>query len=160
MAIITYFAYQLSFKQAIGAFRLHSQLQLEQFQVDDADGSLQQLSKKNSFYLDVLKGYRIKPSEDESRLWHSISGMAIRKGVQITFNPSPQPLGDTVLSTQQIVHRQFIFKGSYFNIIKLLDTISISKGLGRISTLKLTADTENERKNQLHMELSLAGVVR
>lgn len=158
--IVLCIAYQFSFKHTFDAIALNHQLKREQVNDQTIDGSFPQINRKNSFYLDVLKGYKVKKEDRENRLWQAISGMALVNDVEIGFNPNQVLVTDTLTIQNGIVSQQFNFKGSYFHLVKLLDTISKTNGIGKISDLKLSNKKDNEHKEDggLKMQLTLVGV--
>jgi hypothetical protein len=160
MMVICYMAYQLSFKQALTAFMLSKELQKEKVGVSNFDSSFPQVSKANAFYLSALKGYNVKQEDRENRLWQSVSGMAIANDVSISFAPNLTLVSDTLTIRKGIIN-EFTFKANYFSIVKLIDTISRSKEIGKISYLKLSSKKDAEKgKDELTLNLSLVGLER
>lgn len=161
MLAVTYLAYQFSFEKAISAFALNRQLKAAQQPGQEPDAAFPQLERKHAFYQSVLKGYKVRTEDRENRLWQSVSAMAIAKNVEINFSPNIITAEkDTSEIARGIVSQKFIFKGSYFNIVKLLDTLAKSSGIGKIAGAKLMKKTVNgneEKTDKLNLELQLVG---
>jgi hypothetical protein len=161
MIIVLYIAYQFSFKHTFDAIVLNQQLKREQVNDQASDGGFTQINQKNKFYLSAIKSYKVKKEDRENRLWQAVSGMAVANDVDISFNPNLALVtADTITVKNGIVSQQFNFKGNYFNLVKLLDTISKTDGIGKISDLKLSTKKDNEPKvdGGLKMQLTLVGV--
>ncbi|CAH0304185.1 hypothetical protein SRABI27_04858 [Pedobacter sp. Bi27] len=161
MAMVVYLAYVFSFEKAISAVALNRQLKQTEHIGQEPDAAFPQLEKKHAFYQAVLKGYKVRREDRENRLWQSISAMAIAKNVDINFSPN---LGNVEKDTSElargIVVQKFIFKGKYFDMVKLLDTLEKSQGIGRISGAKLMKKKENgseEKSDKLTLELQIVG---
>jgi hypothetical protein len=160
MIIVLYIAYQFSFKHTLQAIVLNRQLQNEGLNNRDLAGSLPQIEYQHTFYLTALKSYQVKKLDRDSRLWQAVSGMTLVNSVAISFNPSPAFSADTTAIKDSIVSQQFSFKGNYFNLVKLLDTLSKANGIGKITDLKLATKKESQGKGDggLTMQLTLVGV--
>ncbi|TKC04533.1 hypothetical protein FA048_19530 [Pedobacter polaris] len=160
VVVVLYIAYNFSFKHTFDAIVLNHQLKKEQVNDQAADGSFPQINRKNKFYLSALKSYKVKKEDRENRLWQAVSGMALGNDIEISFNPNPLIIADTMAVQNGIVSQQFAFKGNYFNLVKLLDTISKADGIGKVSDLKLSTKKDNQSKadENLNMQLTLVGI--
>lgn len=72
-------------------------------------------------------------------------------------------VADTAAKSSAIHQQQFIFRGGYFHLVKLLDTLSKSEGLGKIAQLTITSPKNEgvkENANTLSMQLGLTAVER
>jgi len=150
MGLLVCFAYVFSFKPAFNAVVLHHQLENEQSDDHNGDLAFSQLEKKNGFYQQVLSAYQVKKEERENRLWQTISAISVAKAVEISYNPTTQVLLDSSLVKLGVVNQQFSFKGDYFQLVSLLDTLSKSKGIGELTELKLGLKKE-ERQGSNHI---------
>jgi hypothetical protein len=161
MVVVVYLASVFSFEKAISAIALNRQLKAAQQPSQEPDAAFPQLERKHAFYQSVLKGYKVRTEDRENRLWQSVSAMAIAKNVDINFSPNLNSVEkDTSEIARGIVAQKFIFKGSYFNIVKLLDTLAKSPGIGKIAGAKLmkkTANGNEEKTDKLNLELQLVG---
>ncbi len=158
MVVLLYIAYVFSLKHTFEAIRLNSQLKKEQNAAQSEDSTFPQVSRKNAFYANALKSYQVKKEDRENRLWQAVSGMASAQNVQVNFSTNTQHVADTVALQQGMVAQQFTFKGNYFNLVKLLDTLSKSSGVGKIAEMKLSDKKElgaKEKTGQLTLLLTL-----
>lgn len=163
MLLLLYIAYVFSLKHTITAMQLNSQLKKEQEAAQTEDSTFPQISRKNNFYTNALKSYKVKKEDRENRLWQAVSNMALSQNVKIGFNPSQPLIADTIALQQGVVAQQFTFKGNYFNMVKLLDTLSKSKGIGKISELKLSDKKDLDSKDklgQLTLQLNLSAIAQ
>ncbi|MBB6239888.1 hypothetical protein HDC90_004550 [Pedobacter sp. AK013] len=162
MIVVVYLAYVFSFEKAISAIALNRQLKAAQQLGQEPDAAFPQLERKHAFYQSVLKGYRVRQEDRENHLWQSVSAMAIAKNVEINFSPNITTAEkDTSEIARGIVIQKFIFKGKYFDMVKLLDTLEKSQGIGRISGAKLMkkkANGNEEKTDKLTLELQLVGI--
>jgi len=159
--LVLYVAYVFSFKHAIEAYGLNKSLKKEaSLQMEDA--AYPHLNKKYNFYQKVLADYRVKKEEMDTKVWQAVSDMAVSKQVKISYNPMPQTT-DTATVTNAIRQQQFVFRGGYFNIVKLLDTLSKSEGLGKIAQLTIASpknEGSKENNQALSMQLGISAVER
>ncbi|MEE1945896.1 hypothetical protein VRU48_12315 [Pedobacter sp. KR3-3] len=158
MVALLYIAYVFSLKHTFEAMRLNRQLKKEQSAAQSEDSTFPQVSRKNTFYANALKSYQVKKEDRENRLWQTVSGMASAQNVQVNFSTNTQSVTDTIALQQGMVAQQFTFKGNYFNLVKLLDTLSKSTGIGKIGEMKLSDKQElgtKEKTGQLTLQLTL-----
>jgi hypothetical protein len=163
MLLVLYIAYLFSFKQTLEAIKLNNALKDEQGAVNNPDGSFPQINRESAFYTTVIKGYKIEKNDYENRMWQAISGMATAQGVQISFNPTPQLATDTLAAQNGVISQQYNFKGSYFNLVKLLDTLGKSRGMGKVATMKLMAQKEmgsETTAERLVLQVTVKGLVK
>ncbi|WP_443946606.1 hypothetical protein ACJVDH_05730 [Pedobacter sp. AW1-32] len=160
---ILYIAYLCSFKAAISAYTTNRQLANPKTETV-SESVLSQVEQKHKFYQQILKKYRTRKEDRESRIWQSISAMAMANNVEISFKPKKLESTAEVDSTTLVkgsFESQFNLKGKYANLVRLLDTLSKSEGIGRISKLSISEISDNgQRKtnDQLSAELSLRGL--
>ncbi|QDW25191.1 hypothetical protein FFJ24_010360 [Pedobacter sp. KBS0701] len=164
MLLVLYLAYLLSFKKAISAAVLNAQLKAVGESGAEPPLAIAQLEREHGFYLAVLKGYQVRSEDRESRLWQSVSGMAITTGTAIGFSPETvTALSDTATADSIMLFDSFTFSGRYNNLVRLLDTLSKAKGIGRIAAAKLgreTASSNREAKEKLVLKLKMAAIRR
>lgn len=134
--MVIYIAYRFSFSHAIEAYQLNSRLKKEAV-LQNSDAAYPHLNKKYLFYQKVLAGYGMKKEDMDTKLWQTVSDIAIGQKVSINYDPSQIPLDSTL---NNIYIQQFGFKGDYVNIVRLLDTLSKTDDVGRISTFSLSID--------------------
>ncbi|MBB2145775.1 hypothetical protein GM921_09775 [Pedobacter sp. LMG 31464] len=163
MLIVAYIAFRCSFVPALKAVQLNRELQQVQGGHKVSGSSFVQLNAEHEFYLRALKGYKVKKEDRENRLWQTVSGMALANDLQISFDPDLKVPTDTSAVSNGVVAQQFKFKGSYVNLVKLLDTLSKSSGIGKISQVKLSVKIENEvsmATNSLTLQVTLVAIVQ
>lgn len=161
--VILYITYSFSFRHTVDAIILNHELKTAQLNNQITDGSFPQLKRKNDFYVTALKGYKVKKDDRENRLWQALSGMALANDTEIGFNAGTNLPADTLAVQNGIVDQQFHFKGNYFNLVKLLDTVSSSSGIGKISEFRLTSKPENTSVNdtdKLTLKLTLTAIAK
>lgn len=161
MALVLYLSYIFSFKQTIDAIITNNELRKAGKDEGFSDSALPQIRRKNSFYQEVLKGYRIRKQDSENHIWQSVSGMAVAERVLISFDPEDKGLPvDTGKFTKDLVRKQFLLKGNYFNITRFLDTLSRAKGVGRLSELNLSMKKnqfQDDDRKDLNLAITLVG---
>lgn len=164
MLLVLYLAYVLSFKKAISAAVLNTQLKAVGAGGTEPPLAVAQLEREHGFYLAVLKGYQVRSEDRESRLWQSVSGMAITTGTAIGFSPETvTAFSDTAAVDSTVIFDRFTFSGGYKNLVRLLDTLSKAKGIGRIAAANLGKEkvsSQDEGKEKLVLRLKMAGVGR
>lgn len=162
MFLMVYIAYVFSFSPTLKAILIHQQLSSEKQAAQGSDALLPQITSKNSYYLEAIKAYHVKNEDHEAKLWQAVSGIALAKNVAINFTPNTQAITDSVSLKNKLFVQQFSFKGSYVDQVKLLDSVSKTKGIGLITELKLYIPKENagaEKDKALTLQLSLLGLL-
>lgn len=157
--VVFYIAYIFSFKHAFEAYQLHRSLQKEA-SLQLADAAYPHLNKKHSFYQSVLKGYQVKKGEMDTKTWQAVSDLAVGQQVRVSYSPAPQAL-DTASASNAIQSQQFVLRGSYASLVKLLDTLNKSHHIGKITQLEMASPKpteENFDKGKLTMRLTLSAV--
>lgn len=159
--VVMYMAYRFSFGHAIAAYHLNGSLKKEAgLQLEDA--AYPHLNKKHIFYSKVLESYKVKKAEMDTKIWQAISDMAVAQQVKVAYNPTASAALDTT-AQQNIFEQQFSFKGKYFELVKLLDTLSKSTQIGKVSQMTVAAPKEQQAvkvKDQLEMKLTLSAVTQ
>lgn len=161
MLSLIYIAYTFSFGKTIDSLRLNNQLKNEKQTVDGLDSTLPQTLRKKSFYEEATKSYWVKKDDRETRLWQVLSGIAVLKKVSISFGNDFKTEADTAEVKYHIFRQKFMLKGSYFDLISVLDSIHRTSGIGRISSLKFLVKKENEfekRSKKLILQLEFSGI--
>lgn len=156
--LICYFAYQLSFRRTFEAIVLYWELLEEQEVIGNTYGATSQTGVKNDFYIKVLGSYGIKSEDSEGAIWESISGISQAKGVSIGFNPSSKLLPDSLEIKNNIFRRDFSFKGNYFELIALVDSISRTMGIGKVASLRISVPKETKIEEELELKLTVMGI--
>ena len=163
MALTTYVAYVFSFRHAFEAIKLNNQLNVEKNEDQSLAVSYPQIEDQNQFYITALKAYHVKKEDRENRLWQAISGIAVNKGVAIGFVPSTPAIVDTVVVQKGMVAQQFTLKGNYFNIVKSLDSIGRTTGIGRVAEFRLAVDKSSgsaPTSEQLTLQLLMVALAK
>lgn len=158
--LVCYLAYQLSFRNTIMAISLYHQLGIEQRSVEAVDGSFAQVRDKDNFYSKVVGAYYMRSDDLAGRLWESVSGVSVAKGVGIGFNPNSQLIADSLETKNKLFRQEYSFKGNYANLVNLVDSISKTQGIGKISALRIFVPKEVKVEGELQLKLSLAGIQR
>jgi len=160
--VVFYVCYIFAFRQTLVAFQLNRTLSGEDKVEKGIGYSYPYLQKKDFFYRDVVNLYRLRDGDIEQRLWQAVSGVAIASKVDITLDPQVA-IADSMV-VDHISEHAFSFNGSYFALVKLLDTLHKTPGIGRISKLKI-----EKRRNpadpsaqpaQLDMGITFSGLTR
>lgn len=159
--LLLYIAYQFSFKNAFEAMRLNSQLQKDKHSESGQTFSYPQIERKDEFCAAIIRRYKVKKEDRENYLWQSLSGMAIANHVEISFAQGNVLSADTSALSKGTVVNQFNFRGPYVNVVRLLDTVSKSPGIGKIHMLKLESPRKEGQKGdagKLTLVLGLKGL--
>ncbi len=161
MVVLFYLAYIFSFKHTLAAISLNRQLTNEQNNAQGTTESFSQIDRKNKFYLQALKSYQVKKEDRENKLWQAVSGMAMANEVAISFNPNAIPVADSTAITNAMVQQQFSFKGNYFKLVKLVDSLSKTKSIGQLAELRLFTNKDSQTQTkQLNLQVKLVAVER
>jgi len=156
--IILYISYQFSFSLAFSAWWLNRTLSHETERHQD-DAAYPHLNQKHLFYQKTLADYKVRTGTMDTETWQVLSGMAVANNLRITYVPNK--LTADTSSSQKVLSQQYQFKGSYFSVVKLLDTLTKTQRVGKISGVsiglpKQTSEDKNDRL--LEMILTLKAI--
>ena len=153
MVGILYISYRLSFQHTLAAYSLNYKLRNEaSIQRDDA--AYPNLSKKSNFYQTAISNYKIKSDEMDTKVWQRVSEIASGSQVRIAYDPIQQ-IPDTGINIHKVHNQNFVFRGRYFQFVKLLDTLSSSAGMGQLSQLniRIPKESNTDRKELLTLKV-------
>lgn len=157
MIFVLYVCFVFSFRATLAAINLNRKLKSEHIEVEKLGGDIQ-IVRKHNYYSTAVRGYKLKKEDWENRLWNTVSGMALANNVSIGFVPNPVNVTDTLV-LNGLAMQQFSFKGNYFNLVKLLDTMSKTSG-ARIADLKLlNSKDEKADADKLSMHITLVALL-
>ncbi len=156
--IILYISYHFSFSLVFSAWWLNRTLSQESKQHQD-EAAYPHLNQKHQFYQKVLADYKVKPGTMDTEAWQALSEMAVANNLRITY--MPLKLNADTSSSQKVLSQQYQFKGSYFSIVKLLDTVAKTDRIGKISAVAIglpKQTSEGEKRDLLEMTLTLKAI--
>ncbi|MDN3588106.1 hypothetical protein QWY86_15590 [Pedobacter aquatilis] len=156
MAFMAYMAWAFSFKNAISAMLLNRELSGKESKGRQQDSASPFVLRKHEFYLGVVKSYKVKQADVEGHIWQVLSGIAVHHAAEISLEPALEVVADTV---QQVNAYDFVFKGNYAQLVKVLDSTNASPGIGRLSAIELSrSPLADEPSDQLRLKLRLSVV--
>lgn len=150
-----YFAFSRTFE----AVKLHEQLQGEAEASSDISYHPAHTQKKLDALRSILKSYKVSPENWSNELWMKASAMAIKQQTGIDYNvtrPTAEMDTTTIGSTETIY-----CYGHYINLVKLIDTLERSQGIGKISALQIKSpkvDTRGERAGLCVLKMEFKGL--
>lgn len=147
-------AWTLAFSNTFNAILLHRTLLKESSEASDLSFNPKYLLRKQDALNNILKGYKVD-KDWVDRLWMRSSVLAANGNVGLDYTLA-KSLAETD-STRTGTVQSLYFYGNYIQLIKLMDTLEKSSGIGKISAIQVKApkpDLMNERtgKNALRID--------
>ena len=155
MIFLVYLAWICSFKNTLDALLLYRSLSKDQKEETVGVSTLNIVKKKHDFYKSVLKSYRISNSDKAGYQWQSISGIAMVCGLALGFEPEIPFEQDSSKLEKHISISRFKLYGSCTQVIKALDSISRTGGMGRPSSFLLKREMVSGEVKSGRMVLQL-----
>jgi hypothetical protein len=96
------------------------------------------LKKKLTAINNILDKYSVDSTEWKNEFWLNISSLASKQSLDVIYQPENNL---TITDSASNKLKQSIqFRGNYHNLIRLLDTLEKSKGLGRIVSARFVKE--------------------
>ncbi|RQO69374.1 hypothetical protein DBR43_14910 [Pedobacter sp. KBW06] len=144
----------LAFSKTFDAILLHRKLNVDTVQENDISFNPVYVQRKQAALDRILKGYQV--GEDWSDLlWMRGSEIAAKHRVGIEYtaaNTSSESDSTTVGRLQSLK-----FYGNFVQLVKLIDTLEKTSGIGKISAMQIKAPkqdllNDSARKNMLSLD--------
>jgi len=148
-----------AFGKTYQAVKLNYELAIEQQVVTDLSFNPEHTQRKLSALTVILKAYHVKEGDWSNDLWMKSSALAMKQQVGIDYTIT-KPLAEKDTTSLGINQTLYCY-GNYVQLVKLLDTLERTNGIGRISGLQIKApkdDANGERAAQCTMKLEFKGL--
>lgn len=150
-----YFAFSNTFE----AIKLHSELKGQSAVAEDLSFNPVHTEKKLAALKDILKSYRINPSDWSNELWMKSSAMAMKQQVGIDYTRS-KPVVEKDTTAVGAFETLYCY-GHYIQLVKLIDTLERTSGIGKVSAIQIKApkeETTGNRAGQAILRMELRGI--
>lgn len=154
----------LAFDKTFEAIRLNNKLKEDSEREHDLSFNPAYLQQKRAALNLILKGYKVNEDWND-QLWMQSSAIAARQNVGVDFTLDKPAVGvDTsaVSSNLQKVQSLY-FHGSFLQLVKLVDTLEGTNGIGKISALQLKApkaDMTGEQVKKCVLRVDFKGMAK
>ncbi|WP_342333041.1 hypothetical protein [Pedobacter sp. FW305-3-2-15-E-R2A2] len=148
----------LAFSKTFDAITLHRKLNAESVQENDISFNPVYVQRKQAALDRILKGYQVG-EEWSDLLWMRGSEIAAKQNVGIEYTA-----GKTVAesdSTSVGLVQSLQFYGNFVQLVKLIDTLERSSGIGKISAMQIKApkqDLLDEQVGENMLKLDFKGL--
>lgn len=147
-----------AFDQTYKAITLNSKLKNEANKANDLSFNPMYLKRKQAELDLILKGYEVDESWKD-RLWIKSSSIAAKANVGVEYAISEAI--DKTDSTSIGRLQSLSFYGGFLQLIRLTDSLERVKGIGRISSLQISApkpDVVSVKSRQLELKVDFKGL--
>ena len=155
MALCWFFAISRTFE----AVKLHAELQREVETGNDISYNGAHTQKKLEALRGILKSYKVHGENWSNELWMRASAIAMKGQVGIDYTMT-RP--EAEIDTTRIGSTETLYcYGRYLQLVKLVDTLERSKGIGKISALQIKSPKEEirgERAGQCALKIEFKGL--
>lgn len=126
----------LAFSKTYDAVKLHHKLKEESERGNDISFNPAHLQQKLTALNLILKGYKVN-EQWHDQLWMQASAIAAKQNVGVDFTLDKLSVGadSTLVGKSQSLY----YYGGYIQLVKLVDTLERTSGIGKISALQVKA---------------------
>ncbi|CAM4115722.1 hypothetical protein SAMN06265348_103278 [Pedobacter westerhofensis] len=149
----------LAFSRTFEAAKLHGELMRETEVTGDLSYNPAHMQKKLEALRGILKSYRVSPENWSNELWMKASAMAMKNQSGIDYTVS-KPLAERDTTTLGNTETIYCY-GHYIQLVKLIDTLERSPGIGKISGLQIRSpkeDVRGERAGMCMLKMEFKGL--
>ena len=139
--ILLWISYQLAFRKTFEACQLNKQLTRQIAQGADVSVLPDYLERKNHNLDKIISLYKTDTVAFRSNIINTIASIAEKQNVKL----SEVPMQDPLLHADKFIIQKLDFEGSYFDLIKTLDRLQKTEGIGVIRSAVIR--TVIERSN-------------
>jgi len=137
--LILALSYQLAFTPTIEAWQLHNSLSKRLLQASDASYQPGYLERKNRNLDKILILFKADTLNFRSNILGRISGIAQDQGVKLTEVPTNDPN----FHIAGFTFEKLSFEGDYFALVKTLNKLQQTKGIGQIRSVSINSINEH-----------------
>jgi|GEM_PF-451954 len=151
----------LAFSKTFDAVKLNQKLRGDAEKESDISFNPTHVQEKLAALNLLLKSYKVSDDWND-QLWMQSSAIAARQNVGVDFTlDKPTEDVDTATVGKSQKAQSLYFYGGFIQLIKLVDTLERTRGIGKISALQIKApkaDLVGERGKMCVLRLDFGGV--
>ncbi|MDO3645235.1 hypothetical protein [Mucilaginibacter sp. L3T2-6] len=136
LVVFLLICYRLSISRTVEAWQLNKQLTSRSAHISDISVQPSYIVRKGRNIKNILGLYRIDSAELRNNIISKIASMADIENVHL----SEAPMQSAPDSTSKAVLQQLNFAGNYGNILKFLNKLQHTRGLGLVRTVIIQRD--------------------
>lgn len=136
--------YQLAFRKTVEAWHLHRQLTAQLAQSSNVSFQPGYSARKDANIGRILNLYKADTNNFRSNNIARISSIAEKQNVKL----SEVPVDDLSLHQNQLIVQKLAFEGNYFQLIKTLNELQVTPGIGVIRSVDLRSVDNNIGENR------------
>ncbi|TCC97716.1 hypothetical protein [Pedobacter hiemivivus] len=147
----------LAFDKTFEAVKLNRKLKEKSEKVNDISFNPAYVQQKLAALNLILKSYKVDEQWND-KLWMQSSAIAAKQNVSVDFTLERPPV--EVDSTSVGRSQSLYFYGGFIQLVKLVDTLERSTGIGKISALQVKApktDVVGDRGKKCVLRLDFRG---
>jgi hypothetical protein len=133
----------MAFSKTFDALKLNRKLKMESDKSNDISFNPAHVQQKLAALNLILKSYKVK--EDwHDQLWMQSSSIAARQNVPVDFTLDKPSVDSDSTSVGKLQRMQSLyFYGGFIQLVKLVDTLEHTMGIGKISGLQIKSPKSN-----------------
>jgi len=156
-AVVFVLCWYLAFSKTFEALLIHRELTQQSSGAEDLSYNPAYQERKLAALQKIWKSYRVNKTEWGNELWMKTSALALRENVGIDYTQALPVTDTTAIGKTEIIYCY----GDYVQLVKLIDTLERTPGIGIIAALQVKApkkDMTGERANQCSLKLEFKGL--
>ena len=158
IALVLFISYQLAIKNTIAAWQINKQLTGQIANENNTSVQPDYLARKSSNLAKIINQYKTDTIAFRSNVINTIASVAEKEGVKLSEVPAQDPW----YRSDRFIIQKLSFEGDYFALIKTLDGLQKTTGIGMVRSVGLqTVITRSNTANlkKLVMEVYMEMVV-
>lgn len=137
--VLLLLSYRFAFKRTIEAWQINKNLKAQIAQSSDLSLQPAYLERKSNNLNKILSLYKTDTVAFRSNIINTISLIAEKEGVKL----SDVPLQNSLYRSDKHMIQKLSFEGMYFSLVKLLNQLQNSPGIGVVRSVTLKMQKEN-----------------
>jgi len=156
--VLLLLSYQFAFKRTIEAWQINKNLKTQIARSSDLSLQPAYLERKSNNLNKILSLYKTDTVAFRSNIISTISLIAEKEGVKL----SDVPLQNALYRSDKYIIQKLSFEGGYFSLVKVLNQLQNSPGIGvvRSVTLKMQkTNSKGEAGSSIVMDVYFAAII-
>ena len=137
--VLLLLSYRFAFKRTIEAWQVNKNLKTQIAQSSDLSSQPAYLERKSNNLNKILSLYKTDTIAFRSSIISAISLIAEKEGVKL----SNVPLQNALYRSDKFIIQKLSFEGRYFSLIKMLNQLQNSPGIGTVRSVMIKMQKTN-----------------
>lgn len=155
--LMAFLSYHFALRNTIASWKLNESLKASLAKSTDISYNPVYLNRKKANLDQILASYETDTANFRSQAISNLAITAAKNNVRLTEVPGPE----TTVRAGKFVAQPLRFEGDYFSLIRFLDQVQRSSGIGVVRSVSIKAQapgSEKQAKRMLTMQIYLTSI--